>query len=126
MLGKSILLAGILVLSPLLEAQSIAAQKVREGRMRPEGSESLTPELSVEARAIALGWNFFHVAFCYVDANGVFQIQTTEGPVVFTTFSLDVVMLSPSCQTGNLLAVYVTQVVGDNFDWNGIVTYPFQ
>jgi hypothetical protein len=83
------------------------------------------PEPIVEPLVVG-AWANFHAAFCYLDANGVFQIQTVEGLLIPTPDKLDVAVLSPSCQTGNLIAIFVTGVSGQSFSWNGIVTYPFK
>jgi hypothetical protein len=115
MVVKSILLAVILCLGPVLQAQSSAAD--REGRL---GSEPIVQPL------LANEWAILHVNFCYLDANGLFQIQTVEGHLISTSDILDVATLSPSCQTGNRIAVFITGFTNQGFLWNGIVTYPFK
>jgi hypothetical protein len=116
MVVKSILLAVILCLGPVLQAQSSGAE--REGGL---GSEPI-----VEPRVVLGAWADFHVAFCYLDANGVFEVQTVEGPFIRTPDIFDVSTLSPSCQTGNRIAIFVTAISGQSFLWSSIVTYPFK
>jgi hypothetical protein len=121
MIFKSIVLAMILFFGVIsvADAQSMFGdEKASWGELRSDG---------VITQAVP-GWNFFHVAFCYADTSGffVFGVETSIISFLFTTQPGFVSTLTPACQTGNLMGVFVTSVSGTNVSWSAIAMYPFK
>jgi hypothetical protein len=121
MIFKSTVVAVILLLGVLsvAKAQSKGGEVVGEGQLRSN-------EFTTQA---VLGWNFFHVRNCYVDTNGTFLVFPVESSQINFLFISDIALiatLTPACQSGNLLAVFVTTIAGSNFTWNQLLTYTFK
>lgn len=74
----------------------------------------------------AMGWNYVHAANCnlYTDSGYNFLvIYPKEGGYFYTTDPTYQNLLSPACQSGNVIAVYFYD---DSGDWNSLFTYTYQ
>jgi len=61
----------------------------------------------------ALGWNYGHIMNYYTQVDGSttwFYAFIQEGGFGFTNNPSFAITLSPACQTGNLIAVFVTSL----------------
>jgi hypothetical protein len=75
----------------------------------------------------ALGWNYGHIAFCATFSDGVstwYYAFAEGGGYGYTNNPVLVSLISPACQTGNLVAIHVISL--NPFLWNWIATYPFK
>src|SRR5262245_17351663 len=103
---KLLLLTVILFLGSLstASAQSSNGEFLGEGRV---GSGRGTEGVGTE---IAIGWNTVHVQNCFVDSNSVFHVFPVESAQVAELFTVNptvIALLTPACQTGNFIAVFV-------------------
>ena len=75
-----------------------------------------------------LGWNFGSVNWCQTTFDGsttwFYFFFPLENGYVYTNNPSFVSTLSPACQTGNRVAVYVYNL--DPLLWHQVVTYSFQ
>ena len=79
------------------------------------------------APGVVVGWNYGHLSNCqtYVDGSTTwFYVVFKEGSHGWTNNPAIISTLSPACQTGNLIAVYVTSV--NPLRWNNVYTYGFK
>jgi hypothetical protein len=75
------------------------------------------------------GWNWFHISNCYADINGsflVFPVESSQIAFLSVTNPVIIATVVPFCPTGNLMAIFVTSIVGTSISWNQIVTYTFK
>lgn len=78
------------------------------------------------AKPLAVGWNYYHIGNCTMYTNGGYDIliaYMTNGTYFYTYDSQFQNVMSPSCQSGNWIAIYVTDVYGD---WNQVWTYTYK
>ena len=81
----------------------------------------------VAGQFTALGWNYGHVSNCYVVVSGSttwFYAFIQEGGFGYTNNPAFAIILSPACQTGNLVGVFVTNV--NPLQWSQVVTFMFK
>lgn len=74
-----------------------------------------------------LGWNYGHVAHCQTQSDGsttLFYVYAQEGGYGYTNNQTVANMLSPACQTGNWIGVYVTSL--NPFHWTQVVTFTYK
>ena len=79
-------------------------------------------DASVSA-AVIPGWSAFHIAHCLVD-DGVLYFYPLEniGFVFFSTSDIfDFPLITPACQTGNLVAIFITPN-----GWGQFYTFTFK
>ena len=71
------------------------------------------------------GWNYGHISNCQVSVDGsVFLVAVKEGGYGYTNNPMVIAALSPACQTGNWIGVYVTCL--NPFRWTNVATYDFK
>jgi hypothetical protein len=95
------------------EGSSVSATAART-------SETVVPQAAV------VGWNFVHATTClsYWDgANYWFYVFPAEGGSWVTGTPTNQYTIAPACQTGNWLAFYVYNVVGN---WDRVQTYTYK
>jgi hypothetical protein len=74
-----------------------------------------------------LGWNYGHLANCYTQVDGSitwFYAYIQEGGFGFTNNPAFAITLSPACQTGNFVGVFVTNL--NPLRWTQVVTFTFK
>lgn len=74
-----------------------------------------------------LGWNYGHINNCYTQVDGSttwFYAFIQEGGYGFTNNPAFATTLSPACQTGNFIGVFVTSL--NPFRWTQVATFTFK
>jgi hypothetical protein len=75
----------------------------------------------------ALGWNFGHIAHCetFFDGTNTWHLAfVVEGGFGFTNNPGFATLIAAACQSGNLIAVHVTNL--NPFSWNSVAVFPFK
>jgi hypothetical protein len=85
-----------------------------------------TSDTAAPSAPVVVGWNWFHIANCSlaggfmylypVESNGITYLWTAV-PLPYTT-------LASACQSGNLIAVHITDL--SLLAWDGLFTYTFK
>jgi hypothetical protein len=119
MIPKVTIVAALVLLGFLSVAE---AQGVKGGQASTPSSGA---SASVQA-SIAAGWTFFHIAHCFVfnDFFFFFPLEAIGVSSFFTNDLLVIPAITPACQTGNLVAVFI--VDPSTITWNQFYTYTFK
>jgi hypothetical protein len=78
--------------------------------------------------AVVTGWHFMHATNCLITFDGTFNtlyVYPSEGGFVTTAGFQYQALISPSCQTGNWIGIYVDNV-GFSGHWSNLMTFGFK
>jgi len=112
---KSIIVALLASLSVVAHAQTQSGTPTDTQQAITSGSSRMISVDQLQPAAFTVGWNYIHAAACQPYYDGTFNwlfVYAAEGPALYTAFPPFVNSLIPACQSGNLIALYVTDSGG--------------
>src|SRR5262245_46063578 len=117
MIVKSIALVIIVIIGSVAVVEGQTAVLANQGASAR--GDVAQPEV------VTLGWNTFHIAFCQTVGTSLYVYPLENVGVVYfvTNVPTSQAVLAGACQTGNLIAIHVSDIFGD---WDSIFTYTFR
>ncbi|SRR6266496_5087079 len=122
MIVKTTALVAIVLLGFLVIAEAQTTEPVSQGGvLRTSSTQSDDSRPNVVA-----GWNYFHIASCspFGTTLYLFPLESFGVGYFFTSSPVFYNAIAPACQTGNWVAIFVTNPA--TLDWNQFWTYTFK